>query len=187
MQSFLIDDEPAAVRAAYGDSDFGRSCLVARRLLETGVRAVEVALSGFDTHEANFARVRALADRLDPGLSALVADLAARDLLASTVVLCLGEFGRTPKINPKDGRDHWPQGFSCLVGGGGLRGGLTVGATDPTGARKEPAEPIPVADLYATILHALGIDPAHQVSTPIGRPMKYSEGTPVERLLVRQS
>lgn len=183
VRAFKIDDEPAALRSAYGDSDFGRACLVARRLVEVGVSVVEVTLSGFDTHEKNFAKVRNLATQLDPGLAALVGDLAARDLLESTVVLCLGEFGRTPKINSKEGRDHWPTGFSCLVGGGGLRGGAVVGATDPTGTTTEPQTPVKVADLYATILHAAGIDPAHHVVTPIGRPMKYSEGTPIKELL----
>lgn len=183
IQAFQIDDEPTSLRSAYGDSDFGKACLVARRLIEVGVSVVEVSLSGFDTHESNFTRVGNLATQLDPGLAALVGDLAERDLLASAVVLCLGEFGRTPKINKKEGRDHWPTGFSCLVGGGGLRSGAVVGATDPTGTKTEPQNPVKVADVYATILHAAGIDPAHQVVTPIRRPMKYSEGTPIKELL----
>jgi uncharacterized protein (DUF1501 family) len=182
-RAFKIDDEPAALRSAYGDSDFGRACLVARRLVEIGVSVVEVAMAGFDTHEKNFAQVRNLATQLDPALAALIGDLAERDLLTSTVVLCLGEFGRTPKINPKDGRDHWPTGFSCLVGGGGLQSGRVVGATDPTGTETQPQNPVKIADLYATILRAVGIDPEHQVVTPIGRPMKYSEGTPIMELL----
>jgi len=182
VQAFQIDDEPTALRSAYGDSEFGKACLVARRLIEVGVTVVEVSLSGFDTHERNFSQVTNLATQLDPGLAALVADLVARDLWESTVVLCLGEFGRTPKINRKEGRDHWPTGFSCLVGGGGLRGSAVVGATDPTGRESEPQDPATVADLYATILRAAGIDPAHQVITPIGRPMKFSEGTPIKEL-----
>lgn len=183
VRAFQIDDEPAAVRSAYGDSDFGRACLVARRLIEVGVSVVEVAMMGFDTHERNFTQVANLATQLDPGLAALVADLVARDLWQSTIVLCLGEFGRTPKINPKDGRDHWPNGFSCLVGGGGLRGGTAVGATDPSGEKTEPERPAKISDLYATILHGAGIDPSRQVVTPIGRPMKYSEGSLIQELL----
>jgi hypothetical protein len=174
--------EPSEVQEAYGDSDFGQACLIARRLIETGVRVVEVTLSGWDTHEDNFTRVGELAARLDGPLSALIADLVQRDLLASTVVLCLGEFGRTPKINPRDGCDHWPTGFSCLVGGGGLRAGQVLGATDPAGVQREPQNPVQISELYATILTTMGIDPAHQVITPIGRPMKYCEGAALARL-----
>lgn len=183
LKAFRLDDESQATRAAYGDSNFGRGCLVARRLIENGVRAVEVTLQNFDTHEQNFARHRDLTSQLDPAVASLLTDLHDRDLLESTVVLCLGEFGRTPKINGADGRDHWPHGFSCLLGGGGLRSGAVLGATDPTGERKEPDDPIAVEDLYATVLTALGIAPTYQVDTSIGRPIRYSDGTAIERLL----
>jgi hypothetical protein len=166
LKAFDISNEPLAVRLAFGDSDFGRACLVARRLMETGVRVVEVTHPGWDTHQDNFHQVRNLSNQLDGPFAALISDLVSRDLLASTVVLCIGEFGRTPKINPKDGRDHWPSGF-----------------TDPTGARSEPDDPIQIAQLYATILTTLSIDPSHQVITPIGRPMKYCEGSLLGRLL----
>jgi uncharacterized protein (DUF1501 family) len=120
-------------------------------------------------------------------LATLFKDLADRDLLQSTVVLVIGEFGRTPKINPLGGRDHWPTGFSCLIGGGGLRSGAVLGATDPTGQKAQPEKPIEVANLYATVLHTLGVDYAKEVITPIGRPMKYCAGTPIDQLLPERS
>ncbi|MCA9122963.1 MAG: DUF1501 domain-containing protein [Planctomycetaceae bacterium] len=184
LKAFQLDDESEATRAAYGDSNFGRGCLVARRLVEQGVRAIEVTLQNFDTHDQNFSRHAELAMTLDGAFTALLKDLHERDLLASTVVLCLGEFGRTPKINGADGRDHWPHGFSCLLGGGDLRSGALIGATDPTGREEEPEDAVPVPDLYATVLKGLGIDPTHQINTSIGRPIRYSDGTPIDRLLV---
>ena len=170
LQAFEIDDEPKQVQSAYGDSRFGRGCLVARRLVETGVRAVEVTLMGFDTHAANFSGHQTQAERLDPAFAALIGDLRERELLESTVVVCIGEFGRTPRINLPDGRDHWPTGFSCVVGGGGLKSGVVIGETDPAGERKDPRDPVTVQDLYATILTTLGIDFGFEAITPIGRP-----------------
>lgn len=183
LKAFDIESEPQAVRASYGNSQVGRACLIARRLIEEGVRVVEVNQLNYDTHEDNFNKHRTLAGDLDPAVSSLVRDLADRDLLESTALLCLGEFGRTPRINAKDGRDHWPSGFSCLLGGAGLARGVVIGATDPAGSRKEPEVPIHIPDLYATVLHTLGIDFAHQVITPIGRPMRLSDGRPIEQLL----
>jgi len=183
LDAFRLDDEPAAVKAAYGDSRFGRGCLVARRLLEQGVRAIEVSQNGFDTHADNFTGHTLRAGYIDPALSTLLTDLADRDLLQSTVILVIGEFGRTPNINPANGRDHWPTGFSCLVGGGGLASGVVIGETDPTGEQKAPADPIEVPNLYATILSVLGVDFARELITPVGRPMQLCPGTPIERLL----
>jgi len=120
---------------------------------------------------------------LDPALAALVTDLEDRDLLASTAIVVCGEFGRTPAINPLDGRDHWPHGFSCLLAGGGLAAGRLVGGTDPEGREKMPSDPVEIADLSATVMAALGIDFAREVSTPIGRPMRLSAGRPLQRLL----
>lgn len=182
LAAFSLDDEPKSVRDAYGDNEFGRGCLVARRLLEVGVRSIEVALSGFDTHLKNHEGQSARAKTLDPALATLLQDLSSRDLLASTVLLVTGEFGRTPNINPLEGRDHWPSGFSCLLGGGGLASGVVIGETDPTGDAKKPQDPIEIADLYATVLDRLGIDFAKEVMTPIGRPMKFCSGQPIERL-----
>jgi hypothetical protein len=184
LAAFDAAAEPQAVRDAYGDTPFGRGCLVARRLVEAGVRAVEVTLDGFDTHADNFGGHAALATTLDPALSALVTDLERHDLLDSTVVLVAGEFGRTPSINPLDGRDHWPHGFSALVAGGGIARGRLVGATDPAGRARQPQDPVDVADLAATVLAAVGIDGAREVETPAGRPMRLASGRPLERLLV---
>lgn len=183
LDAFEIDDEPQSVREAYGDGDFGRGCLVARRLLEAGVRSVEVTLGGFDTHAANFTGHAERAKSLDPALAALLDDLAERDLLESTVVLVAGEFGRTPSINPLDGRDHWPHGFSALLGGAGIAVGQVIGATDPEGRERAPSDPIEIPDLTATVFSALGIDFARELTTPVGRPLKLSPGTPVARLL----
>lgn len=184
LAAFSVTDEPAAVRDAYGDTPFGRGCLVARRLVEAGVRAVDVTLQGFDTHAANFTGHAAQAAILDRALAALVDDLGARDLAESTVVLVAGEFGRTPRINPLDGRDHWPHGFSCLLSGGGIVPGRVIGATDPEGESRTPADPVSVADLAATVLAALGIDWGHEIVTPIGRPLKLADGAPVPGLVV---
>jgi uncharacterized protein (DUF1501 family) len=192
LKAFELDQEPAAIREAYGDSRFGRGCLTARRLVETGVRAIEVTLMGWDTHANNFEGHKTQAKELDPALAALIHDLQQRDLLASTVVLCLSEFGRTPRINPLDGRDHWPKGFSCLVGGGGLRSGVVIGETDTQpqseqdavkSASKSPHDPIEVPDLFATVLRQLGVEFDKEMLTPVGRPMKLSSGKPIERLI----
>lgn len=183
LEAFKLDSEPARVRAAYGDGAFGRGCLVARRLLEHGVPAVEVTLPGFDTHTANLEGHRDLAAQLDPALSALLDDLQARDLLRRTVVLVVGEFGRTPKLNAAGGRDHWPHAFSCLAAGGGFRAGTVLGETDPLGEQREPKNPMPLADLAATVLAALGADPAHEVDSADGRPIALSDGTVRKELL----
>ena len=191
LKAFEINQEPQAIRDAYGDTPFGHGCLAARRLVETGVRAVEVTLQGWDTHANNFTGHETQAKQLDPALAALIHDLKQRDLLASTLVLCIGEFGRTPKINPLEGRDHWPKGFSCLVGGGGLRSGLVIGETDTEPQTEQdaskstamPHDPIEVPDLFATILRQLGVEFDKEVLTPIGRPMKFSSGKPIERLM----
>jgi len=183
LRAFQIEGETRKLRDAYGDTTFGRGCLVARRLVETGIRAVEITLSGFDTHANNFNGHRDNARILDPALATLLRDLRERDLLQSTVVLVIGEFGRSPAINPLDGRDHWPSGFSCLIGGGGLKSGLAIGSTDPEGREKMPHEPVEVADLFASIIKTFGLDSAHEVITPIGRPMAFSSGKPISRLL----
>jgi hypothetical protein len=183
LAAFDIDKEPAAVLEAYGNSRFGRGCLVARKLVETGVRSIQVVLNGFDTHTDNFEGCKAQAEMLDPAFATLLNDLVERDLLASTIVLCIGEFGRTPRINPLDGRDHWPSGFSCVIAGGGLKSGVVVGATDPEGQKKEPERPVSVADLYTTIMHQMGVDASKEINTPIGRPIMLSEGEAVKELI----
>ena len=183
LKAFQIDDESRSTIDLYGDSRFGRGCLVARKLVEAGVRAIEVTLPGWDTHTNNFEGHREQAATLDPALFALITDLKQYDLLDSTIVLVLGEFGRTPTVNPLDGRDHWPQGFSCLVGGGGLAAGRLLGATDPTGKQRKPDQPVEIADLFATVISTMGVEVGKEVITPIGRPMAYCEGTPIPGLL----
>ncbi len=188
LRAFDIDRESADTLARYGDSRFGRGCLVARRLVEEGVRAIQVNLDGFDTHANNFELQQRGPTNSIPLFSALIQDLIERDLYDSTAVLCIGEFGRTAQINPVDGRDHWPNGFSCVLGGGGLRSGLVIGATDPDRQVEDktipPTDPVEVFDLYATLLQALGVNPADEFYTSIGRPMKWASGTPMERLLL---
>jgi uncharacterized protein (DUF1501 family) len=184
LRAFNVLEEPAAVRERYGDTPFGRGCLAALRLTQAGVRCVEVTLDGWDTHLDNHELQRGRCDVLDPALAALLDDLEARGEADSTLLVCCGEFGRTPKLNPLGGRDHWPNGFSVLLAGGGLRRGVVEGETDPSGA-KGPARPVAVVDVHATILTALGIDPAVETTAPIGRPLKYSEGKVLGGLLER--
>ncbi len=183
LKSFDVSQEPASVLAEYGDTAFGRGCLAARRLIEAGVRCVEVTLEGWDSHVNNHEIHRKLVKQLDPAFAALLRDLARRQLLERTVVLCCGEFGRTPKINPFGGRDHWPTGFSLALAGGGLRGGQVIGATDPDGS-KNPVTPTTVEDVHATVLKTLGIEHAKENLVPVtGRPIKFSAGKPIPELL----
>src|SRR5262249_1412061 len=151
LRAFEIKREPEALRKAYGDTPFGRGCLAARRLIEVGVRCVEVTLEGWDSHADNHNIQRARVRDLDPAFAALLRDLKEHDLLRRTVVLCMGEFGRTPQINRLGGRDHWPNGFSIAVAGGGIRGGQVLGETDPEG-KKEPVGPVVVGDIHATVM-----------------------------------
>jgi hypothetical protein len=181
--AFSIADEPKSVRDAYGDTPFGRGCLVARRLLETGVRSLEVTLPGFDTHVDNFQGQREALAPLDEAVSAMVRDLEAREMFDATAIVVVGEFGRTPSINPLEGRDHWPHGFSCLLGGGGLARGVVIGSTDPEGVRRRPESPVEIADLWATVFAAIGVEFDREVTTPIDRPMRLSTGRPDPRLL----
>jgi uncharacterized protein (DUF1501 family) len=182
LKAFDVSQEPARLREAYGDNPFGRACLAARRLIEVGVRCVEVTLEGWDSHANNHAIHKAQVARLDPAFGTLLRDLKEHQLLDRTIVLCLGEFGRTPQVNPLGGRDHWPKGFSMALAGGGVRPGCVVGETDPEG-KKDPVDPVEIADIHATVLTALGINPAKLFTSPIGRTVKLSEGKPVQALL----
>lgn len=183
LKAFDLSQEPKSVLAEYGATPFGRGCLAARRLIEVGVRCVEVTLGGWDSHVKNHDVHRNLVSQLDPAFAALVKDLARRGLLAQTVVACGGEFGRSPKINIAGGRDHWNNGYSLALAGGGLRGGQVVGATDPEG-RKDPDRPTKIEDVHATILKAVGLDPTHENIAPVtGRPIKLSAGRPLDEML----
>lgn len=190
LNAFDISQESVADVAAFGDTPFGRGCLAASRLIEVGVRCVEVTLGGWDSHALNHSLQASRCESLDPALAALLSRLEERDLLESTLVVCGGEFGRTPTINPAEGRDHWPHGFSTLLAGCGIRRGTVHGATspDPTPDRKNPLDnlqdAVTVADLHATILKTLGIDYELELDTPVGRPMKRSEGKPIQQILV---
>ncbi len=186
LRAFDVSNEPLALRRSYGDTPFGRGCLAARRLIEVGVRCVEVTLDGWDAHVNNHAIHRERLAVLDPALSALLRDLRERGLLERTLVVVAGEFGRTPTINPVGGRDHWPTGFSVALAGGGVRGGRVIGETDPDG-KDNPTNPVTVGDLHATILTAVGIDPKKVNQTPIGRTVRFSEGEPIAELLEKQS
>jgi len=182
LKAFDVSQEPAQLRKDYGENAFGRACLAARRLIEVGVRCVEVTLDGWDAHVNNHEIHRNRAKDLDPAFATLIRDLKERGLLDRTLVLCGGEFGRTPKINVAGGRDHWPNGFSIALAGGGIRKGLVLGETDPEGI-KPPTQPTQVADVHATILKAVGLDPIKENISPVGRPIKLSEGKPIEALL----
>lgn len=181
-KAFDISSEPLALRRSYGETPFGRACLAARRLIEVGVRCVEVTLAGWDTHANNHAQVARLVEQLDPAFSTLIRDLRERGRLDSTLVVCGGEFGRTPTINPAGGRDHWPTGFSFALAGGPVRGGTVLGSTDPEGKAK-PTHPVSVEDLQATLLTAVGVSTRKLHQTPIGRTVKVSEGKPLEKVL----
>jgi len=184
LAAFDISKETEATRAMYGDSDFGRGCLVARRLIENGVRVVEVVLDGWDTHTDNFERTKKLMGMLDPAFSGLLKDLTQRKLLGSTLVACMGEFGRTPTINGNDGRDHYPQVWSATLAGGGIRGGMAYGKTDDAGA-KIVEKSTTVQNLMATMTTQLGLNPDKSVTTPIGRPISITDnGVAMKELVV---
>src|SRR5579872_4819988 len=134
LKAFDVTGEPDAIKTAYGDTNFGKGCLIARRLVESGVKFVEVVLDGWDTHQNNFDRVGKQAATFDPAMASLVKDLQQRNLLDSTLIIWMGEFGRTPKINGNDGRDHYPNAWSAVLAGGGVRGGQAYGQTDGDGA-----------------------------------------------------
>jgi hypothetical protein len=173
-QAFDINRETPAARAAYGSSRFGQACLMARRLVEAGVSFVEVNLGGWDTHQDNFNRVQQLSGQVDPAMSALVTDLRQRGLLDSTLVIWMGEFGRTPNINnrgARPGRDHYPRAWSTVLFGGGLRGGQVIGRTDAAGAAVTD-RPVSAIDYLATVCSILGIDHTKMNPTPRGRPVR---------------
>ncbi|GDY14060.1 hypothetical protein LBMAG53_29380 [Planctomycetota bacterium] len=183
LDAFNLSQESPTLRAAYGDTAFGRGCLLARRLIEHDVRAVEVVLGGWDTHDDNFDRVADQALILDAALPALLADLDARGLLDETLVVVNTEFGRTPRISERVGRDHFPKAFSCLLAGAGIRRGIAYGATDATGSEVVSGK-LSIPDFNCTIAHALGLPWQRTVISPSGRPFTLADkGKPALDLL----
>lgn len=172
MVTFDLENEPMSVREAYGETPFGMGCLMARRLVESGVRFVEVTLRGWDTHEDNFTRTTTLCQELDSGFAALVGDLRERGLWDSTLILWMGEFGRKPTIDSLDGRGHWTNGWSVVLGGAGLPEGRLIGQTSGDGEMVIDS-PVAIPDLYFTLLSTLGIDPHTEFLTPARRPITF--------------
>jgi uncharacterized protein (DUF1501 family) len=183
-KAFNLAAEPDKLRDEYGRHSLGQSCLMARRLVEAGVRCVTIDHSNWDTHDNNFATLkRDLLPGLDAALSTLFRDLAERGLLDSTLVLVTGEFGRTPRINKNAGRDHWGPAFTVALGGGGIQGGRVVGASDAR-AEKPAADPFGPEDLCATMYRLLGLNPEEEFYTPDGRPVKIvNNGRVIQELL----
>jgi hypothetical protein len=180
--AFDMEKEPAKLRDEYGRSEFGQSCLLARRLVERGVRFVTVNSGGWDHHAKIWEGLEKKLPAFDQGFSALIHDMHGSGLLKETLVVAFGEFGRTPKVNKDVGRDHWGQAASLLFAGAGVRGGKIIGATDRQGAFVTD-RPVRPADVAFTIYDALGIDPRKQIHTPEGRPVEIlSEGATVHEL-----
>jgi hypothetical protein len=184
--AFDLAKEPRKVREIYGPAPLGRNFLLARRLVEAGVPLVTVYTAGnrdWDTHGDNF---RLLKDTLLPstdwGLAALLGDLEARGLLEETLVVWMGDMGRTPRINKGAGRDHWSFCYSVVLAGGGVRGGQVYGSSDRT-ASYPSINPVGPGDVAATIYHCLGIDPRAHITDQQGRPMVVSTGKPIGALL----
>lgn len=173
-KAFDLTQESEAVRKKYGEGRFAQGCLLARRLVETGVKFVEVSLGGWDTHENNFARVKTLSETIDQPAAALLEDLAERGMLKDTLVVWMGDFGRTPKINArseKPGRDHFPRAWTSWMAGGGVPGGRVVGRTDKEGGTVED-RPVSVQDFMATVCKLMAINPDKQNQSGNGRPIR---------------
>jgi hypothetical protein len=184
MKAFKVMQEPEDVQERYGQTNFGRGCLMARRLVESGVPFVEVGLGGWDNHQNIFQTLEnTKLPELDRGMSALMEDLAARDMLDDVAVIWMGEFSRTPRINGNNGRDHWARSWSAVVGGAGMNSGIAVGATNEDGTSvvgpSNSSE-----DLMATVCHSLGISLETTFTSQNGRPMKIANGGKVIKELV---
>jgi hypothetical protein len=175
MKAFDLEQEDSAIRDAYGRTPFGQGCLLARRLVEAGVTFVEVRCGGWDTHNQVNDRVGKLAGQVDPGFATLINDLKGRGMLDRTLIVWMGEFGRTPKINATAGRDHFPRVFNVALAGGGVRGGQVVGASSPDGSEVKD-RPVTVPDLMASICQSLGVDAEKENQTAIGRPIRIVDG-----------
>jgi uncharacterized protein (DUF1501 family) len=182
QNAFDISKEPDKLRDDYGRTEFGQSCLMARRLVQAGVRFVSVNYGGWDHHKKIFPGLDKKLPEFDAGMSAFLEDMDVHGLLEETLVIVMGEFGRTPKINKDAGRDHWGRAGSLLFTGAGVRRGHVLGATDKNGAfvTERPVRP---ADVAWTLFEALGINPSKELLTPEGRPVSIlAEGAPVREL-----
>jgi hypothetical protein len=184
---FDLSSESASLLREYGTTgNFGRGCLLARKLVEAGVTCAEIDLGGWDNHNNIFPTLsRNLLPQLDKGMGALVRDLVDRGLWQNTVLVWMGEFGRTPRINQNAGRDHWARCWSVVVGGGGIKGGTVYGSTSKDGT-DVASKPCSVGDLFATLYKGLGVDPTTQIRDPGGRPYKIAgdDGKPIADLLL---
>jgi hypothetical protein len=182
LAAFDINKEPAEMHALYGSDPFNQGCLLARRLVEHGVRFVEVTMGGWDTHADNFVRVPEHCSKLDRALAALIGDLERRGLLSETLVVLTTEFGRTPKINQNDGRDHYPRAFSSIMAGGGIRGGQVFGKTTK-GGHEVAENKVTPPDFNATIAYALGLPLDQVIYSPSKRPFTIADkGQPITQL-----
>ncbi len=182
LKAFDLTEENEATRKAYGPEAFGQGCLLARRLVERGVRFVEVSLGGWDTHVANFVRVPELCEVLDKALSSLIGDLYSRGLLDETLIVVTSEFGRTPVINQNVGRDHYPKVFSGLMAGGGIKGGFVYGKSDKEG-REVAENKVEIPDVNATIAYALGMPLDQVIYSPSKRPFTLADkGQPITEI-----
>lgn len=175
VSTFAIDDETDKLKASYGDTNFGKGCLLARRLVERGVTFVEVRSSSWDSHQDNFEQCATRAGEVDPAMATLITDLKDRGLLENTLVVWMGEFGRTPKINSRTGRDHYPRVFNLAMAGGGIRGGQVYGSSTKDGSAVEES-PVTVQDLFQTVCKSLNVNAEHENLSPLGRPMKIVDG-----------
>lgn len=172
---FDLSNEPAELAGQYGETDFGRGCMLARRLVEAGVSFIEVRSNGWDTHQDNFATISNKAQEVDPAAATLLRDLKDRGLLEKTLVVWTGEFGRTPRVNPRGGRDHYPRAFNAWLAGGGIQGGQVIGKTTADGSAVED-RPVSVPDFFQSICHSLQVDASHENISPLGRPLKVVDG-----------
>jgi hypothetical protein len=175
MKAFDVSGEDAKLRDAYGRNPFGQGCLLARRLVEAGVTFIEVRSNGWDTHQNNNEKVGTLAGTVDPAFATLVNDLKSRGLLDRTLVVWMGEFGRTPKINGNAGRDHFPRVFNVALAGGGIKGGQVIGSSSPDGSDVKD-HPVTVHDLLSSLCRSPKIDPKKENMSPQGRPIKIVDG-----------
>ena len=175
VKAFDINNESQDLRDRYGNTNFGRGCLLARRLVEAGTTFVEVRSGGWDTHQDNFDRVSTLAGQVDPAMATLIADLKERGQLERTLVVWMGEFGRSPRVNPRTGRDHYPRVFNMAMAGGGVKGGQVIGSSTGNGTAVKDGR-VTVADLFCSICRSLNVDPRTENISPLGRPMKIVDG-----------